>query len=106
MYTKKFEIECWDYPCGYLLRCLVEFASFICVCIIVGLSRKDPFEKHIIGNLTNYFNDISIINTSTSISNMSMYNNSILINDKKIKINLMKVVMIIQMMMILKILKK
>ena len=82
---KEVEIECFDYPFGYLLRCLIEFASFICICVIVGLSRKNPFEKHIIGNLTDYFSDVIDTNTSNPISNVSIYNNSILINDKKNK---------------------
>ena len=58
MREKRDEIECYDFPPGYLCRFLIEFASFICVCVIVGLIRKDPFEKHIIGNLTNYFSDV------------------------------------------------
>ena len=109
MYIKKVEIECYDYLPGYLLRCLIEFANFIYVCVIVGLSRKDPFENHIIdiiGNLTDYFSDIIDTNTSTPISNLSIYNNSILIIDKKNKNSFLKVVTIIHMMMILKILKK
>ena len=84
MREKRDEIECCDFPPGYLCRFLIEFASFICVCVIVGLSRKDPFEKHIIGNLTNYFSDvIDNTNSSTPISNMTKYNNSNLIYDKK-----------------------
>ena len=81
MRPRKPQIECFDFPLGYLCRSLIEFASFICVCVIVGLSRKNPFEKHIIGNLTNYFNDV----IDTPISNETKYNNSILIYDKKTK---------------------
>jgi len=81
MRPRKRQIECWDIPPGYFFRCLIEFASFICVCVIVGLSRKDPFEKHIIGNLTKYFNDV----IDTPISNATKYNNSILIYDKNNK---------------------
>ena len=33
----------------------VELGIFICVCIIVSISSKDPFKSHIIGNITNYF---------------------------------------------------
>lgn len=84
MREKRDEIECFDFPPGYLCRFLIEFASFICVCVIVGLSRKNPFEKHIIGNLTNYFNDvIDNTNASIPISNVTKYNNSNLIYDKK-----------------------
>ena len=80
--NRKTEIECCDYPCGYIIRNLIEFASFICVCIIVGLSRKNPFEKHIIGDLTNYFNDeINTIDINP-ISNETKYNYSISIHDK------------------------
>ena len=40
-------------PC-FILRFLIEIASFICVCILVSLSKNDPFEEHIIGNLSKY----------------------------------------------------
>lgn len=42
------------YPPGLILRYLIEIASFICVCILVSLSKNDPFEEHTIGNLSKY----------------------------------------------------
>lgn len=58
----------WKYiPNFCKFRILIEFGSFICVCILVSLSRNDPLEKHIIGNLTDYFIDGTDINTSILI---------------------------------------
>jgi len=37
------------------LKELADFGSFICVCILVSMSRENPFESHYIGNLSNYF---------------------------------------------------
>ena len=44
-------------PC-FILRFLIEIASFICVCILVSLSKNDPFEEHTIGNLSKYFKNV------------------------------------------------
>jgi len=40
-----------------LLKGFSDIGSFICVCILVHLSHKNPFESHYIGNLSNYFYD-------------------------------------------------
>ena len=52
------------------LKYCAELAIFICICIIISLSSKDPFQSYYIGNLTNYFN-IPLNDTS---SNESLYN--------------------------------
>ena len=44
---------------------------FICICIIVGLNSKDPFESYIIGNLTKYFNILP--NITNSNDNINSY---------------------------------
>ena len=41
--------------CLFLLKAMVEIASFICVCILGRYSSNNPFESHIIGDLNNYF---------------------------------------------------
>ena len=74
-----------EIPLGYIFRCLIEFASFICVCVIVGLSKSDPFDDHIIGNLTNYFNDVIYTNSTNPVSNLATYNNNSLILEKQNK---------------------
>ena len=72
-------------PCGYIFRCLIEFASFICVCVIVGLSKSDPFDDHIIGNLTTYFNDVIDTNSTNPVSNLVISNQSNLMLEKQNK---------------------
>ena len=52
------------------LKYCAEIAIFICICIIISLSSKDPFESYVIGNLTNYF--YTPLNDTTS--NESLYN--------------------------------
>lgn len=54
----------------------LELSCFICICILVNRSSKNPFENHVIGNLSNYFygEDIS----TTEITNHSKSNNSII----------------------------
>ena len=61
----------------YLLKSFLEFGSFICVCILCNLSKKNPFEKHYIGDLSNYFKDE--INTSIPITSNEyiIFNNRI-----------------------------
>ena len=73
-----------DFPLGLLFRYVVEFCSFVCVCIIVDSTKSNPFEKHIIGNLTDYFFNIENISTSVNVTNSTKSNNSILIPNKKI----------------------
>ena len=38
-----------------LFKELVDIGSFVCVCILVHSSHKNPFESHRIGNLSDYF---------------------------------------------------
>ena len=38
-----------------ILKGLSDISSFICVCILVNLSHKNPLESHYIGNLSKYF---------------------------------------------------
>ena len=49
----------------FKLQFLAETGMFICICIIVNLSSKDPFESHFIRDINNYFNNIQ---------NQSLYN--------------------------------
>ena len=60
------------------LKVCVEFSIFVVICVIVGLSSNDPFNTHIIGNLTNYFNYPS--NITLFFENISKYNNDTLYN--------------------------
>jgi len=39
----------------FVVKLLIEIANFVCICILVNSSKKNPFESHIIGNLENYF---------------------------------------------------
>jgi len=41
----------------FYLKFFIEIGCFICVCILVDISKDDPFEKHIIGDLNLYFID-------------------------------------------------
>ena len=54
-----------------------EVAIFICVCILVSLSSKDPFKSHIIGSMSNYFNSYTETSTS-SLVNMCICKNEII----------------------------
>ena len=56
-----------------LLKFAVNLGSFICICILVNSSRKNPFESHIIGNMTDYY--IFENNTKINIQNKGKYNN-------------------------------
>lgn len=51
--------SCNSKKCFCFLAVLVEIANFICICILVSLSRNNPFEKHTIGNLDKYFKNVS-----------------------------------------------
>ena len=35
------------------LKYVADLGMLICICIIVDLSSKDPFDSHIIGNINN-----------------------------------------------------
>ena len=59
--------------CIASLKFFTELACFICICIICGLSRKNPFETHSIRNLDLYFNDV----VNTSNKTILMQNNNI-----------------------------
>ena len=61
-------------PPGLILRYLIEIASFICVCILVSLSKNDPFEEHIIGNLSEYFKNVLDQDNTTLIAKESADN--------------------------------
>ena len=56
------------FTCFLFLKFLVELACFICVCILCGLSAKNPFKNHIIGDLNTYFKGIK----RNATSNISM----------------------------------
>jgi len=74
--------QVWPYIAT--LKFIIETASFICICIICGLSRKNPFEYHSIKNLDIYFNDVvNNSNTKNFLPNDSIYKN--LINKHLIK---------------------
>ena len=71
---KKFD----PYKCSlllliYILKDLIETGNFICLCILVHSSRKNPFETHYIGNISNYF--YSELNIKTI--NKNKYNNTL-----------------------------
>lgn len=55
----------------------VELTGFISVCFLSHLSKKNPFENQLIGELSNYFNDEINIDNLTMNNN---YNNNIFIN--------------------------
>ena len=39
----------------FIIKFAFEIGCFVCVCILVNLSSNNPFESHVIGNLTTYF---------------------------------------------------
>lgn len=50
-----------DCKISYFTGCLkicIELAIFICLIVLYYLSKNDPFENHIIGDLSDYFNDV------------------------------------------------
>lgn len=49
------------FHCIILLKFASELACFVCICILCGLSAKNPFENHIIGDLSTYFTDVKNI---------------------------------------------
>ena len=68
----------------FLLKLIVEIACFICACILCSLSSKNPLEKHIIGDISNYFKEDEI---STPITNGSQ-NVNITFEPNRIKENI------------------
>ena len=63
------------------LKFVVELACFICICVLCGLSAKNPFKNHIIGDLSNYFTDV---NNNTN-SNLNTLKNLSINHIKEIK---------------------
>ena len=57
----------------YLSKMLVYLGNFICVCILVDSSSKNPFDSHYIGNMTDYFYFEN--NTNITTSNEGKYSN-------------------------------
>lgn len=57
-------------------KVLVEICCFVCVCVLCSISRKNPFESHYIGNLTDYFineeNDITPLTNYSSSDNLAL----------------------------------
>ena len=49
------------FHCIILLKFASELGCFVCICILCGLSAKNPFENHIIGDLSTYFTDVKNI---------------------------------------------
>lgn len=83
----------YTFKCSFLiaiklLKDLVDIGNFVCVCILVHLSHKNPFESHYIGNLSNYFYDevnnalIKRVNIEKQILNGSKNISSILFKKK------------------------
>lgn len=76
MTNKMDELDCKEFNPKMGVYCLyffIEIGNFICVCILCSLSRKNPFENHIIGDLNLYFlnisDEISVTTPSETISN-------------------------------------
>lgn len=63
-----------------LLKFVVYLGNFICVCILVDSSSKNPFDSHYIGNMTDYF----YFENNTSITTSNDVKNSIIFNNKVI----------------------
>ena len=55
------------------LKSLLDIGIFVCVIYLCTLSSKDPFKSHIIGNMSNYFFNIS--NSIDSIESICVCNN-------------------------------
>ena len=49
--------KCQPLSLIFYSKLLIEIGCFICVCILVDISKDDPFKKHIIGDLNLYFSD-------------------------------------------------
>ena len=45
-----------------IINFAVELTSFVCVCFLSHISKNNPFENQLIGDLSNYFNDEININ--------------------------------------------
>ena len=78
--SKSILDDCSIYKCFVCCKMFVELACFICICILCGLSKKNPLEIHTIGNLTDYFNDVdnttsnNAYNTNKNIINITDLN--------------------------------
>ena len=58
----------------YILNNILEVFTFICISKLVHLSFKSPFKNHIIGDLNNYFYDVT---ESNVINNNNFEENKI-----------------------------
>lgn len=56
------EKKCNIFKSIFGLKMAIEIANFVCICILVNLSRDNPLESHYIGDLSNYYHDISYNN--------------------------------------------
>ena len=75
--------ECYVYQC-ICLKLFAELAGFICICILCGLSSKNPFESHKILNVSYYFYESSNITTNDNITlnnNVSIESNLSIISE-------------------------
>ena len=60
----------------FIINILVEIIASLLIDILVGLSFKDPFKDHYIGDLSNYFYDVEKSNNTNNNSlNISSFNN-------------------------------
>ena len=60
----------------FYLKLFIEIGSFICVCILVKISKNDPFEKHRIGDLDQYFYHSLNLRNKRNYNNLLINNNS------------------------------
>lgn len=63
--------KCFNFCLIGILKMIANIIIFVYVCILVDLSKNNPFENHIIGNLTDYFN------YEIPVSEEIKYNNSL-----------------------------
>lgn len=65
-------------PCkGFFgtLNILLDIGSFICICILVSISSKNPFQSHIIGDIDKYYNSYPV-NTTFDLDKRRCEDNS------------------------------
>ena len=58
-----------------ILDKIMEIINFVLIIRLFILSSDNPFDKHIIGDLSNYFSDINTSNISMINNNTSIHNN-------------------------------
>ena len=81
-----FSCFCFSFFAVNILRDLVATGSFVCICIIVSLSKNNPFKSHIIGEIDRYYSEILSNNDSYLFKN-SLYDN-ITINETLLNDNI------------------